>query len=331
MTRVSLHRVISVSAGVFAMAVIAAPLQYQSDGSFVLESPAFAQAGGGGGGGQGAGRAGGAGSGGQAGGDINTGPGGGGGLAAGGAGGGGGGGGLTLAGGNNPGGSSAGGFAGDQRGDTDPGGGGEGGVVISGDGGGHPAGLGNTSGAIASALGALNAAHASETALANAAPNSRVGLIASYIEAVETTETIAALLNAAQATLSGLTAVPEADLTAARNAVATLTGERDVLQIAADDAADLATANPGDEDLATAADEAQSLLDDKIDELADAQAILDPLEEQQQTYEDAVADVTLQEANLDEATEAEAEALSAAANKDVDDEVTLAVNALLGL
>ena len=45
--------------------------------------------------------------------------------------------------------------------------------------------LGNNHGSIASALGALNAAHASENALANASANSRVGLIAAYKAAVE--------------------------------------------------------------------------------------------------------------------------------------------------
>jgi len=39
-------------------------------------------------------------------------------------------------------------------------------------------------GATASQLGALNAAHASPTALAHAAPNSRVGMIASYDSAM---------------------------------------------------------------------------------------------------------------------------------------------------
>ena len=45
--------------------------------------------------------------------------------------------------------------------------------------------LGNNHGSIASALGALNAAHASENALANASASSRVGLIAAYKAAVE--------------------------------------------------------------------------------------------------------------------------------------------------
>ncbi|WP_432696319.1 hypothetical protein ACQUQP_17485 [Marinobacterium sp. YM272] len=46
-------------------------------------------------------------------------------------------------------------------------------------------GVGNNRGAVASSLGALNAAHASATARAHAAPNSRVGLIAAYERVVE--------------------------------------------------------------------------------------------------------------------------------------------------
>ncbi|MGH6960944.1 MAG: hypothetical protein ACREE7_10705, partial [Dongiaceae bacterium] len=64
-------------------------------------------------------------------------------------------------------------------------------------------------GAVASSLGALNAAHASETALAHASPNSRVGKIAAY--------KAAAL--AAQAADQAV-ADAQADLDAANQAVA---------------------------------------------------------------------------------------------------------------
>jgi hypothetical protein len=46
-------------------------------------------------------------------------------------------------------------------------------------------------GALASSLGALNAAHASTTALDNAAPNSRVGRIATYGKVVDAENTLA--------------------------------------------------------------------------------------------------------------------------------------------
>jgi hypothetical protein len=48
---------------------------------------------------------------------------------------------------------------------------------------GHDKVAGENHGSTASKLGALNAAHASDTALANASPNSRVGKIAAYREA----------------------------------------------------------------------------------------------------------------------------------------------------
>jgi len=48
---------------------------------------------------------------------------------------------------------------------------------------GHDKVAGENHGAEASSLGALNAAHASDTALANASPNSRVGKIAAYKDA----------------------------------------------------------------------------------------------------------------------------------------------------
>jgi hypothetical protein len=46
-------------------------------------------------------------------------------------------------------------------------------------------------GALASSLGALNAAHASTTALDSAAPNSRVGRIATYGKVVDAENTLA--------------------------------------------------------------------------------------------------------------------------------------------
>ena len=195
MTRVSLHRAITVSAGVLALAVIAEPLQYQSDGSFVLESPAFAQAGGNGrgqGNGQGGNQGGGQGGGNQGGGQ--------------GAGNGGNqGGGQGASNGGNQGGGQGGGQGGNQGGGQgasnggNQGGGQGGGQGAQGAGGngqsngngqsqGQGQGESSGRGTIASALGGLNAAHASETALENAAPNSRVGLIAAYNERVAATD-----------------------------------------------------------------------------------------------------------------------------------------------
>ena len=67
-------------------------------------------------------------------------------------------------------------------------------------------------GAVASALGALNAAHASATALANASPNSRVGKIAAY----QSTAAAAALAATNAATADSIAAAAAALVTAAQ-------------------------------------------------------------------------------------------------------------------
>ncbi len=68
-------------------------------------------------------------------------------------------------------------------------------------------------GATASSLGALNAAHASDTALANASPNSRVGKIAAYKEAELAAQAAAAAAAEAEAVhTAGQDAFAAADL-----------------------------------------------------------------------------------------------------------------------
>jgi hypothetical protein len=67
-------------------------------------------------------------------------------------------------------------------------------------------GTGPGQGSVASSLGALNAAHASTTALNNAAPNSRVGKIAAFKEA----GTIANEVDAAEDVVNDPNATPEA-------------------------------------------------------------------------------------------------------------------------
>ncbi len=70
-----------------------------------------------------------------------------------------------------------------------------------------------SNGSIASKLGALNAAHASATALANASPNSRVGKIAAYRDANAASLTAADAADEAAATAT--TAQADADAAAA--------------------------------------------------------------------------------------------------------------------
>jgi len=79
----------------------------------------------------------------------------------------------------------------------------------------------NNHGAIASALGALNAAHANENALLNASPNSRVGMIAAYRDAAVITNELSAVAALLAGELALLTPPPrliadiEADIQAA--------------------------------------------------------------------------------------------------------------------
>ncbi|PCD76407.1 hypothetical protein CLN94_09480 [Pseudothioclava arenosa] len=67
-------------------------------------------------------------------------------------------------------------------------------------------------GAIASELKGLNAAHASPTAMANAAPNSRVGRVAAYATAVGATAALSAELEPLETELAGLLANPPRSL-----------------------------------------------------------------------------------------------------------------------
>ncbi len=71
-------------------------------------------------------------------------------------------------------------------------------------------GNGNGRGAVASSLGALNAAHANENALANAAANSRVGMIAIYKAAVVASAEAALGIEDAQAAYDAYVAAQEA-------------------------------------------------------------------------------------------------------------------------
>lgn len=127
-------------------------------------------------------------------------------------------------------------------------------------------------GALASELKGLNAAHASETALANAAPGSRVGRIATYRDAALVTLEKAALLEEAETALEGLevptrtVAEIEAEMglldpldPANAEALALLQSEKDVAQAYEDALAVIETAQ--DEVDAAAAVEDAALLE----------------------------------------------------------------------
>ena len=185
-------------------------------------------------------------------------------------------------------------------------------------------------GAHPSALGALNAAHASEQALANANPNSRVGRIAAYRNAVLETETQREELADLTDILNGLEA-PErpledvdADLELAQAeldlADALVMGlEADL--VAAEGDPVLEEQIQADLDLAR---DAQMVAEDNVaaleSELADGQVYFDT--------EQQIADL---EDNLDQREDAELALLEAAANKPVTDPVVDEVRRLLGL
>lgn len=178
-----------------------------------------------------------------------------------------------------------------------------------------------------SELGALNAAHANPNALKNASPNSRVGRIAAYRDAVLAGEGLEAELAAKQAELDTLT--PPARSSDEIDAeLATATADVGIKAgLVTDLEADLAAAGGSDPaieaDLEAARQEladAQAEEADLAAELADAEAY--------ETLSDEVADLTQQ---IEDQPELERSLLEAAANKPVTDEVEAAVKMLLGL
>ncbi len=178
-----------------------------------------------------------------------------------------------------------------------------------------------------SELGALNAAHASPNALKNASPNSRVGRIAAYRDAVLAGEELEAELEEKQAELDLLTP-PERPLSEIKDDVA-----------AADDAVDTKAAEVADleADLAEAGGtdaEIEAALDAARDELASAEAAAEELRDEQAAaveYETVSGEVDELTQKVEDQPEVERDLLEAAANKPVTDEVEAAVKKLLGL
>lgn len=163
-----------------------------------------------------------------------------------------------------------------------------------------PAAKPDSKGATASKLGALNAAHASPTALQNASANSRVGRVAAYLDAMKA----AGQYDEALADLEGMDEVTQGDIDAAAAVVESL--EVDLGQLPADD--------PARADLEA--------------ELAEAQATLTDVETAYADYQEASKAVEELEDSVDGDPK---DLLEAAANKPVDDDVKAAVDALLGL
>ncbi|WP_170560126.1 hypothetical protein [Ruegeria atlantica] len=182
-------------------------------------------------------------------------------------------------------------------------------------------------GAHPSELGALNAANASETALANAAPNSRVGRIANYRDTVLEGEPLREELAEQLEELAGLepperpVSEIEDDLEVALNDVQENQELVDELEQALEDAGGT------DPEIEEQLEEARADLDSSVEEAQD-------LNDERQAaveYEEATEEVQELVELVDEQELAEREALEAAANKPVTDAVEEEVKALLGL
>lgn len=177
---------------------------------------------------------------------------------------------------------------------------------------------GNSHGSTASKLGALNAAHASETALMHANPNSRVGKIAAYKEA----EIEAQALQAEAEALAEAAATADQAISDANQALT------DAQQALAD-----AQALNADAELAN--DVPQDQVDALSQAVADAETDLAAAEQAAEGADAAAAEA---QAAADAAQDEADSALVNAANKDITDEegnvlsdVRDTVNDLLGL
>lgn len=181
-----------------------------------------------------------------------------------------------------------------------------------------------------SELGALNAARANENALKNASPNSRVGRIAAYRDAVLAGEALAEDLALKEAELAALDEPTRgADL---------IKTDLDLAVEEADTAAGIVTdletqlANPDLTDAEIATLEADLLAArGTLTEAEAAEAALQAEYDNAVAYETVDAEIADLTQKIEDQPELERSLLEAAANKEVTDEVEAAVKKLLGL
>lgn len=178
-----------------------------------------------------------------------------------------------------------------------------------------------------SELGALNAANASPNALKNASPNSRVGKIAAYRDAVLEGRKIEAELETKKAELEALpppersVAEIDADVQAAETDLAGQ--EAEVAQLEAD----LAAAGGTDPTIEADLEAARAA----VIEAEAAKAALEAEQAAAVEYETLAGEVADLEQSVEDQPEVERSLLEAAANKPVTDAVEAAVKQLLGL
>lgn len=180
---------------------------------------------------------------------------------------------------------------------------------------------------INAALGALNAANASEQAFQNASPNSRVGRIAAYRDQVLETEALREDLDEAEALLDLLTAP---DLSAEDYEALRLT-ELERKEALEQEIAELTTAlnAVGGEN-----EELETALDGAIAALEAQNSAIDALDEDYasaQSYWEAEDILAERQEELDAQQALADELLAAAANKPITDDVVAEVHRLLGL
>ena len=174
--------------------------------------------------------------------------------------------------------------------------------------------------------GALNAANASPNALANASPNSRVGKIAIYAAEVGITQELIAELEAAQDVLDGLEE-PMRDIEDIDMALDEARAQKSALE---DQLADLNAALDGAEDPAAI----QAQIDEANAALETTNTTISDLEQERadgEAYAAAEKEVERLEGEVEGQADTQRAALEDAANKEVTDEVEIAVQKLLGI
>ncbi len=178
-----------------------------------------------------------------------------------------------------------------------------------------------------SELGALNAAHASPNALANASPNSRVGKIAMYMGEVEASRELAAELDAAEAELAMLDE-PTRSQEEIDAAIETANGEKAGLESELAALQQALSETEGDSSaIADQIAEVETALTEKNGEIAD----LEQERADGEAYAMAQDEVERLEGELETQEADQRMALEEAANKPVTDEVEAAVQKLLGI
>ena len=177
-----------------------------------------------------------------------------------------------------------------------------------------------------SELGALNAAHANENALANASPNSRVGRIAIYRDTVLAGQQLETDLSLEQETLAGMLEPTRPSDEISDEISQSMTNVSDA-QTALADLLTLQAESPDDPTIAESVLAAQLEVDELAANLTSLQAELDDTYayESQQEVISGLNDQLADQPALETST------LEAAANKPVTEAVELAVKELLGL